>query len=404
MKCLIRTGSRYLLIPACLAWFPMAACHPPKAPAQPSAATTGPAVSCRPDRAGPLNIASDRSRFCLIDVGSRNVKLVVASLQERDPLSMKDERQCRARLQLGDKTFDQKTKSPLPLLPADVAGLGRLMTEYAALCEQDGGRLVGAVATEWARRATNPDEIRKGIQQQSGISLEILSREKEGRYGYLAATRGLPGKIVLDFGSRSFQVSYWPKNAPEPISISVPIGIDEAGDQFFWKKEHAAYAGAREAFVAAARAAVGPLLVRIKSELQKGNLRPELFSLGENGDIPLALAGRLWDTVQHKGVDEAGYGAQLKTQSPSMRPQYGLTTAVISEKDVSKLSAAIEADHALFEDLRSDRIKRVYGTKMLAFPGLVALLTAELGLDVIVLVPQELPDGFIIEKLHAKLR
>ncbi|HEY0713559.1 MAG TPA: hypothetical protein VGF45_12850, partial [Polyangia bacterium] len=55
----------------------------------------------------------------------------------------------------------------------------------------------------------------------------------------------------------------------------------------------------------------------------------------------------------------------------------------------------------LFEDLRSSRLKRVYGNKMLVFPALIALLEAELDLDEVVLVPQEMADGVLLERLGA---
>lgn len=388
-----------------LAFLSLAACAVPvKAPAPAAPATPEkaflPPVACRPDGADLLASAPGRERVCVIDVGSRNVKLVVASLSEGDARSLREERVCRARLQLGEKTFDQTTRTPRPLAPAHQQALVTLLDQYVAQCSRDGGRMLGGVATEWARRATNPDEILRTVDAGNGVALEILSRERESRFGYLAATLGTPGKIVLDFGSRSVQLAFWPQGAAAPNAVSIPIGIDEAGDRFFGKKQYTGYGGARDAFITELRVALGPEIQKMREELAAGRLSHELFSLAENGDVALALEGKLRQGTPPKGVDEATYGALLKTRQPAAHQPHGLVTAMIPTADLVAFGKRIEADRALFEELRSDRIKRIYGYKMLAFPAVVELLTRELGLRTVVQVPQELPAGVIVDRLQ----
>jgi hypothetical protein len=374
----------------------LVACAPRRAPTPPVA---GAPVSCRPDRLNDEATAQGKSRVCVIDVGSRNVKLVVATVEEGDPRSLTEERVCRARLQLGEKTFDQTTRTARPLGDGDRESLVRLLADYLSRCQADGGRMLGAVATEWARRATNPDDIRRAVEARTGIALEILSREREGRYGYLAATRGAPGKIVLDFGSRSLQVSYWPRGAAAPVSASLPLGIDEAGDRFFGRAEFQAYGPAREAFVAAVRDGLGATLAQAREAIAAGKLSPELYSLAENGDVALALDGKLWDAGRHETVDERSYVSLITARLPSSDPDRGRVTAVLPVDRVLALGRAVDADAALFEELRGERIKRIYGYKMLAYPAIVAYLTEALGSKDVVLVPQEMPAGMIVEKL-----
>jgi hypothetical protein len=391
-------------------WLLIAGCHPartaeppraaPSAAPAPVASRPAAPVACRPERDQPLATDPQRQRRCVIDVGSRNVKLVVTAVKGNDPLSLTGERVCRSRLQLGEKTFDQKAQSGRPLGSADQDALARLLSDYAALCRRDGGELVGAIATEWARRATNPEEIRRTLSAGGGVDLAILSRDREGRLGYLAATRGVRGKMVLDLGSRSFQLSYWPRGAAEPEAASLPLGIDEAGDRFFGKREHRDYAAARAAFVAAFRAGLGATLPRIRAAVRSGVLAPELFSLGENGDMPLALEGRLWELATHRGVDEPGYSALLKARPPIASATFGTVTAVVSARELAALARTLEHDPALFDELRSDRVKRIYGYKMLAVPAVVGALAEDLGIETVVLVPQEMPDGLIIDNLR----
>jgi Ppx/GppA phosphatase family len=357
-------------------------------------------VVCRPERDRPIAADPQRRRRCVIDVGSRNVKLVVASAMGDDARSLIADRTCRSRLQLGEKTFDQKTQSARALDRGDQEELARLLAEYAALCARDGAEMVGAIATEWARRATNPDEIRTTMAARARLDLAILSRESEARFGYLSATRGARGKVVLDFGSRSLQISSWARGAPAPEAASLALGIDEAGDQFLGKPEFRGYAPARAALVAALRAGLGPSLERVRASLRAGALDPELISVGENGDLPLALAGKLWDRDTRRGVDEARYSALLRTRTPATSASFGTVTAVLSARDLATFAAALDRDPKLFEELRSSPVRRIYGYKMLAVPAVVQVLAEDLGIETVVLVPQDMPDGLIVDHLQ----
>jgi hypothetical protein len=377
-------------------------CHPQPAsqpPAPPAAGQGAAPVNCRPEESRSIPLGPGRARRCVIDVGSRNVKLLVASVRSGDLRSIAGDRICRSRQQLGEKTFDQKTQTARPLGPADQAALLRLAESYSALCRQDGGEMLGAIATEWARRAPNAADVSAAFLSKVGLPLEVLSRDREGTFGYLAATRGVPGKMVLDFGSRSLQLSNWPRKAAAPDAASLPIGIDEAGDRFFGKKEHRTYAAARAEFAAAIRAGLAPALKAMRAALRAQALSPELFSLAENGDVPLAVSGRLWD-ASHHGVDEPTYGALLKSRSPGIHATYGYVTAVLTAQDFATLAKSLDSTPALFEELRSDRIKRIYGYKMLALPALIGVLAEDLGVETVVLVPQEMPEGLIVERLH----
>jgi hypothetical protein len=365
-------------------------------PAQ--AADARPAAACRPEASEPLPADPGRQRRCVIDVGSRNVKLIEIALRPGDPLSVASVRTCRSRMQLGEKTFDQATQMRRPLGAADLEALTRQIAEFQALCARDGGTVEGAMATEWARRATNADEIRQKVQAGAGIDLRVLDGAQEGRYGYLAATRGARGKLVLDLGSRSMQLSYWPIGAAAPEIVGLPLGIDESGDRFFGKREYADYATARAAYAGALREPLTPLLAKIRKDLRKHKLAPEIYSLAENGDVALALAGRLWD-ASAKGVSEEVYSAAVKATQPQQDKRRGLVTAVLSARAVAALSERLDGDRALFDELRSDGRKRFFGNKMLVLPALIRLLEQEIGLKSVVLVPQEMSEGLVIDQL-----
>jgi hypothetical protein len=356
-------------------------------------------MSCRPDPARPLSVEAGRTVHCAIDVGSRNVKLVVGSIEGNRAASLSNERQCRVRLQLADKTFDTKTATAKDLAPGDQAALATLFRAYRKQCEADGGSLHGAIATEWARRAPNGQAVKRALEEETGIRMEILDRAAEARYGYLAATRGVRGRMVLDFGSRSLQLAFWSRGVSAPEGVSVPLGIDEAGDRFFNAAAAKSYGEGRRALEPVLRAALAPVLGSARASLKKKNLAPELLSLGENGDLALALAGKLWSGSPAKPVGETGYAAAVKAHPPQNDPRYGKVTAVLGASPLRGIEQVLEENQSLFEALRDPGLRRVYGNKILVFPVLTRVLEQELGLSTLVLVPQEMADGFLIERL-----
>jgi hypothetical protein len=356
-------------------------------------------MSCRPETARPLTVEPGRTVHCAIDVGSRNVKLVVASVAGDRPATLNDERQCRVRLQLADKTFDTRTATVQPLSSGNQAALATLFRVYRKQCEADGGRMEGAIATEWARRTPNGPQIKRALEEETGIRMEILDRAAEARYGYLAATRGVRGRVVLDFGSRSLQLSFWSKGVSAPEGVSVPLGIDEAGDRFFSTAAAHTYAEGRRALEPVLRAALAPVLGSARASLKKKNLAPELFSLGENGDLALALAGKLWNGKALRPVSEAGYVAAVKSHTPQQDARYGRVTAVLGASPLRGIEKALTENQSLFDELREPGLRRVYGNKILVFPVLTRVLEEELGVDTLVLVPQEMADGFLTERL-----
>ncbi|HEY0710378.1 MAG TPA: hypothetical protein VGG33_26450, partial [Polyangia bacterium] len=299
------------------------------------------------------------------------------------------------------KTIDKASGNPRPLRDADRDALIALFDDYAARCKGDGGKMFGAVATEWARKVPNAGELQKTVERKSRFDLQILEREEEARYGYFAATRGQRGKLVLDFGSRSLQLSFWGRSAPAPVVVGVAHGIDALGDRFFAGPAISNYTAGQTGLRQALRADLEPFFAKVREARGKGEIDGQLYSLGENGDLALALEGKLWTGDSPRAVSDTTYGAAVKAVQLTRDPQRGLVTAVFTPQQLAGPTSQYEQFQPLFEDLRSARLKRVYGNKMLVFPALIALLEAELDLDEVVLVPQEMADGVLLERLGA---
>lgn len=359
--------------------------------------------SCRPSLDVALPAPVDTGRSCVIDVGSRNVKLLVAESTGADPRGLHPVRTCRARLQLGEKTQDIETRQPKDLGEVHRIELYGLVAEYRRICGSDKARVVGAFATEWARKATNVPTIVGELKKSADVDLEVVSQEREGLLGYLAATKGQRGRVVLDFGSRSVQVSVWPEREAAPFIMGLALGIDEVGERFFDPETVPNYAAAEKAFVAELRSA---LVTRPqwKANMKRGGgrLTRTLVSLGENGDVALAMDGKLWSGGKSPTVvQEAEYLELVAGASAKVQALFGRTMGSYDLLTMRAWRKRLQKDRTLFNALRSPERRKAFGHKMLAFPALVNFIATELGVDRVVLVPDELAMGLLVEKQTA---
>ncbi|MDX2021979.1 MAG: hypothetical protein SF187_17205 [Deltaproteobacteria bacterium] len=358
--------------------------------------------SCRPGVGVDLPRVPSGVRACVIDVGSRNVKLLVAESPGADPRGLHPVRTCRARLQLGEKTQNPNTHEPQPLKEEHRIELAGLIALYQKLCVADGGQLAGAFATEWARKVPNFAEIDKQVTSASGVTLNAISQEREGALGYLAATKGQRGRVVLDFGSRSFQVSVWPVGAAAPSIVGLPLGIDEVGERFFDAESVPNFAAGEQAFVTALKAELPP---DWKKQLKRaaGRLSRTLVSLGENGDVALAIDGKLWSKGKPPRVaDEPAYLEQVAAASARVQPLFGRIMGAYDLNAIRAWRKRLQKDQALFAALRAPERRKAFGHKMLAFPALVNFIATELGVERVVLVPDELAMGLLVEAQSSK--
>jgi exopolyphosphatase/pppGpp-phosphohydrolase len=348
------------------------------------------AIECTPDSEERLGPAAGALRHCAFDIGSKNVKLSLTQMTPGSLSSLASQRDCKAQKNLGDKTYDQKTEMRLPLPAKDLDDLVSALNDYKALCERDGARVVAAVASEWARRATNQDEIKAAIKARVGVDLDIITGDQEGFYGYTAATRGTFNKIILDSGSRSFQVAWWPEKDPSSSAVSIGLGSDEASDRFFANPMYTSYAAAHAAYLEYLRGLAKDDLGPLKQLIKAGKLDSALLSLGDSG-LALAVDGSLIDPCNGHWVDGDVYDAKTAERRGSKR--------TLKASDVKAFLTRLSQNDAWFAELRSDRLKKAYGNKVTAALALIAYLLDELGVDELWFVSAELAEGVILEKV-----
>jgi hypothetical protein len=376
----------------------------PAAPAQAREAPTAsiPASLCAiaPDKARPV-AAPGREVYCAIDLGSRNVKLAVTSMEPGKPLTLRDERSCRTRLNLGTKVYDAGApagRQDKPLASADIEVLAGVINEFRAQCALDGGRMVGADATEWARHATNIEEVKRAVLSRTGIGIEVLTPDEEARYGYIAATRGRTGHVVLDPGSNSFQVTSHAAGEKAPRGVSIPLGYEQAGNLYFAKAD--SYEDGRRIYGDEVRRRLqvtGLDLAGLRAAVASGKLGRSIVALGQDAAIHLVVGGVLRDASGQWLRDEAAYARKANEVRPTISRDHGEVTAILKAAQIDEYLRSLGLPGQLMQ-LRADPVRALYGNKALVVPALFDVLMRDLGVDTVVLTPAEMPTGYILAK------
>ncbi len=92
-----------------------------------------------------------------------------------------------------------------------VAEVAEVVATQVRLAQELGAETIRAVATAAVREAPNGEEAARAIADASGVPVDILSDEEEGRLSFLGATKGLghpvEGRIgVVDVGGGSTEI------------------------------------------------------------------------------------------------------------------------------------------------------------------------------------------------------
>jgi len=142
-------------------------------------------------------------RTAVIDLGSNSFRLVVFSDRPGAWWRRSDEIYEAVRIGAGMTASGE-------LQPEATDRALHTIEHYAHFCRATGLKPgdVRAVATSAIREATNREEFLARAQEASGLSIRVLSREDEARYGYLAAINSttLADGAVLDLGGGSLQL------------------------------------------------------------------------------------------------------------------------------------------------------------------------------------------------------
>jgi exopolyphosphatase/guanosine-5'-triphosphate,3'-diphosphate pyrophosphatase len=169
----------------------------------------------------------DEQRLAVIDLGSNSFRLVVFTARD-GWWKRTDEIYEAVRIGEGLAATGELGE----------AGMGRAeaaMEVFAHFCSASGlaADEIDAVATSAIRDATNARTFLDRAQASSGLSVRVLTKEEEARYGYLAAVNSttLSDGVMLDIGGGSMQLVHVERRLARELD-SWPLGAVRMTERF----------------------------------------------------------------------------------------------------------------------------------------------------------------------------
>jgi exopolyphosphatase/guanosine-5'-triphosphate,3'-diphosphate pyrophosphatase len=140
-------------------------------------------------------------RLAVIDLGSNSFRLVVFTHTDA---WWKRTDEIYEPVRVGEH---QETGGPLQ--PAPMERALETIELFAHFCRATGIKRVRPLATSAIREASNRKAFVGAARKRSGLDVQILSREEEARYGYLAVVNSttLADGVALDIGGGSMQLT-----------------------------------------------------------------------------------------------------------------------------------------------------------------------------------------------------
>jgi exopolyphosphatase/guanosine-5'-triphosphate,3'-diphosphate pyrophosphatase len=144
-------------------------------------------------------------RYAVIDVGTNSVKFHVAERRADGELRTVVDRADITRLGEGLAESGRLGAEPVQ---RTVAAIHSMVEE----ADRHGANAIAAVATAGLRVAPNAADLIDSVRAETGVSIEVISGEEEGRLAYLAAMSSLPvargSLVVFDSGGGSTQFTF----------------------------------------------------------------------------------------------------------------------------------------------------------------------------------------------------
>jgi exopolyphosphatase/guanosine-5'-triphosphate,3'-diphosphate pyrophosphatase len=167
-------------------------------------------------------------RYAVIDVGTNSVKFHVA---ERAADGSLRKRVDRAELtRLGEGLQERGEIGPEALERTAAA-----ISDMVAEAKRNGALAIAAVGTAGLRMARNSAAVIATIRARTGVSIEVISGEEEGRLAYLAVKAGLGvpegSLVVFDTGGGSSQFTFG-RGSQVDERFSVDVGAVRYTERF----------------------------------------------------------------------------------------------------------------------------------------------------------------------------
>ncbi|WP_274364896.1 Ppx/GppA phosphatase family protein [Paenibacillus thermotolerans] len=141
-------------------------------------------------------------RLGIIDIGSNSIRLVIYEITSSGAYRVIDESKESARL---SERLDGNGR----ISEKDLDYIAGILSRFSALCSVHGTNRIRAVATAAIRNAADSPHIIEALKQRSGLAIDVLSGEEEGRYGFLGMinTIAVDDGLLIDIGGGSTEIT-----------------------------------------------------------------------------------------------------------------------------------------------------------------------------------------------------
>ncbi|CAG9936399.1 unnamed protein product [Clonostachys rosea f. rosea IK726] len=148
----------------------------------------------------------------IVDMGSNGIRFSVTDLSPPFSRILPTIHVYRVDISLYDSQYDEETGEQIPIPQNVIGDIIAALVRFKIVCN-DLGVLesnIHIVATEATRKAINSAEFIKAIQSSTGLTVDMLPKETEGRVGALGVASGFSNisGLMMDLGGGSTQITW----------------------------------------------------------------------------------------------------------------------------------------------------------------------------------------------------
>ncbi|KAH8655158.1 putative sensor of mitochondrial dysfunction Rtg2 [Tricladium varicosporioides] len=148
----------------------------------------------------------------VVDMGSNGIRFSVSDLSPPTSRILPTIHVHRLDISLFDAQFDSKTGARIPIPHSIIEAVIAALQRFKIICKDLGvpDNSIRIIATEATRTAINSNAFCKEIEEATGLIVEMLPKEDEGKIGALGIASSFSNMhgLVMDLGGGSTQISW----------------------------------------------------------------------------------------------------------------------------------------------------------------------------------------------------
>lgn len=165
---------------------------------------------------------NNRTNIGIIDIGSNSIRLAIYEATPQGEYRLVHEIKESARL-------SEKMNGAGAMEQREILSIVPILRQFREICGAYGCREIRVAATAAIRNAANAEEISDMLARETGLTIEILSGEREAYFGFLGVAGGMAVQdgFIIDIGGGSTEITLF-RGRQLLHSVSLPFGAVNA--------------------------------------------------------------------------------------------------------------------------------------------------------------------------------